>query len=127
MPRKSRVRNRKPPEMPTSVRILGQDWAVHCLPEWEKGTWGHTDIYKKVIRISTKYSVAEQYRTLLHEVAHVAFQISGLTEMMCPNGKGPLEESVTMCLESAYSELLATHGRIIQEGLSYVSAPTRTK
>ena len=78
-----------------SVQILGHKIPV-IYTTWPDGQWGECDLDNRVIRLSQAclLDAHQQWLTLVHEVTHMIFGLTGLSFMEDNN-----EEAFVRCIE----------------------------
>lgn len=129
--------------VPRSVKVFGIDVAVDPFSEeipsynieggvagtatLPGGVYGISYPDLRLIRLNVKQSADEVEATLLHEMIHMAFALSGMRELL-PSVPGiDIEEAMTRALETALRDSVSVKGVFRTEKLRRVPSSSRDK
>jgi len=79
-----------------SIKVLGHKVKIEYTT-WEDGQWGSCDLDNRIIRLSRQCLTEphQHWNTLLHEVTHMIFGLTGISFM-----EGNNEETYVRCIEA---------------------------
>ena len=89
-------------KLPKSVMILGHRYKVE-LVELEEDGFGYSEGNARIIRINPKHPANTYMATLLHEIIHQIFHITGLSNMLDSTKEDKFEEAIVVALEHGLS------------------------
>lgn len=87
---------------PTQLNILGKIFSVKYV-KMASGDYGETLSKDLLIKINKKLPIESMHATLIHEMAHAALGISGLTEVLSEQQ----EEAVVTAFENCFSQYIS--------------------
>jgi len=85
-------------KLPKSVCILGVQYKVE-MQELEDGGFGYSEGNARIIHINPKHDPKTYMPTLLHEIIHQIFHISGISNMLDTVKEDKFEEAIVVALE----------------------------
>jgi len=89
-------------KLPKSVCILGVQYKVE-MRELEDEGFGYSEGNARIIQINPKHPADTYMATLLHEILHQIFHISGLSNMLDSTKEDKFEEAIVVALEHGLS------------------------
>jgi len=78
--------------------ILGQKYKVE-MGELDEDGFGYSEGNSRIIRINPKHAANTYMATLLHEIVHQIFHITGISNMLDTVKEDKFEEAIVVALE----------------------------
>lgn len=93
---------------PKTIQILGTEFRIEYTTKLPKDDYGDTVGNDRVIRVKSRLRGEIAKSTLIHEILHAIFHVSGQSEILAKHDEsGQLEEALVVALEHGLTPIIS--------------------